>query len=52
VPTRNLRDFALLNVDFKRRNCLSTARTSAANVISRDAGIFKGKPVFPNNLLH
>jgi hypothetical protein len=50
VPKRNLRDFTLLNVDFKRRNCPSARYASAANIINRDTGVFKGRSALNNDL--
>jgi len=50
VPIRNLRDFTLLNIDFKRRNCPSAGYASATNTISNDTGVFKGGSVLHNDL--
>ena len=37
---RNFRDFGLLNVDFKRRNCLLAQCASASNAVGSDTDIF------------
>jgi len=44
-------DFTLFNIDSKRRICPSTRRTSMANVVSKDSGIFNGRSVLINDLL-
>jgi hypothetical protein len=51
VQNRNLRDFSLFNVAFKRRNCPSPSYVSAANAIGSDTDIFNGCSVSVNDWL-
>jgi hypothetical protein len=48
VLNRNFRDFSLMNVDFKRRNCPYAGCASPANAIDSDIGIFNGRSISVN----
>jgi hypothetical protein len=48
VPARYIRDFALFNVCFSRKNCLSARCASAANVVCRDVDVFGARNVLIN----
>ena len=51
VPNRNIRDFSLFNVDFKRRIRPSARCASAENAIDTDTDIFNGRSVSVNRWL-
>jgi hypothetical protein len=48
VPNQNFRGFSLFHVDFKRRICLTSRCTSAANAIDSYTDIFNGRFVSVN----
>jgi len=50
VPNRNFRDFSLLKVGFKRRNCPSARCASEVNAIDSDTDTINGRSVSFNDL--
>jgi hypothetical protein len=51
VPARYIRDFALFNVCSLCKNCASARCASAANVVCRDADVFRARNILLNLFL-